>query len=79
MVTLRTAGALRVIFLFFFLLLILGTIAVPRALFALLLLFLFLFDHVQLNRVGMHHLELDVAIGTSEDLALFDLVFVQVN
>ena len=77
MVTLRTAGALRIIFLFF-LLLILGMIAVPGVLFAFFF-FLFLFDHVQLNRVGMHHLELDVAIGTSEDLALLDLVFVQVN
>jgi hypothetical protein len=45
----------------------------------LLLFFLFLRDHVEVDGVDLHHLELDLALRATEDLTFLDFVFVYVN
>src|SRR5712692_640082 len=49
-------------------------------LFLILLFFLFfLGDDVEVDRVGLHHLEFDLALRAAQDFAFFHFVFVHVN
>src|SRR5229473_6787953 len=73
------AESLLVVFLVLFFL-ILGKVAIfaDFALFVFFLLFIFGND-VQVNGMGLRHFELGFTLRATQDLALFDLIFVDID
>jgi hypothetical protein len=71
-----------VLFFVFFVIVIVDEVAVFPGLF---FVFLFVFfvriigDQVQVDRMSLRNLELGFALGTAQDLALFDFVFVDID
>src|SRR5574341_938226 len=66
-------GSLLLCFLFFF---------IQKDFLPFFLFFLFLGffgDHVEVNRVSLHHLEFDLALRATQDFAFFDFIFVHVD
>src|SRR5579859_3361217 len=66
-----------VFFLFFFV--FLKLISVARRGYDFFFLFFFVGDYVQMDRMDLQNLELDIALRASEDFAFLDFVLVHVN
>jgi hypothetical protein len=71
------------IFFFFLLFLFFGRVSILSALFAAFFVF-FLFiqvvgDEIEVERMRLRNLELGLTLGTTENLALFDLVFIDID
>src|SRR5580704_6382477 len=74
---------LLVLFFFFFVvfLIVFEEIAVFRGFFFLIIIFIIevVRNEVQMHRMRLRYLELGFALGTTQDFAFFDFVFVHVN
>jgi hypothetical protein len=70
-----TGGSLDLVLFLFFL--VFQEIAVFVGIFFLFLLLIR--NEIQLHRMGLHDLQLDIALRTAQDLAFFDFVFIHVD
>ena len=76
-----SAGLLLVLFFFVVFLIVFEEVAVFRSFFFLIIIFFIevVGDEVQMHRMRLGYLELGFALGTAQDFAFFDFVFVHVD
>jgi hypothetical protein len=76
-----SAGLLLVLFFFVVFLIVFEEVAVFRGFFFLIIIFFIevVGDEVQMHRMRLGYLELGFALGTTQDFAFFDFVFVHVD